>query len=366
MKKQILILTLALISYRKIYAFTQVKDLAITCSMQAVVSDVNNINYHKGLPPQGRFGGQEPSVSFNARLKILQQDEGCSVLKDKYKIFINDLVANGSYIAGQESDVEYAVQLKNQQITLSLNQYIGYKLGEQSLPLFPQVHSEKLSLDFKTDKLSGSAPLSFDLNWVYSVTSLKNLTDIQKLSLAEKVSQYVFAKGNTWVARNEFWSLFLQLEPQAQNLKKSYALLIWKMLKDYKQASPYNYEILRFHVGGEGSFTGAPLAVKLNKISHISDTFSSYEIVELLKQFPTWILAGYSEQECLNFSAEDLENFVLAMYLQLPILSASEKFNLKDPMTQIAGPIHFVSNCTKGKVTDKAKTLAQEILKVLN
>ena len=67
----------------------------------------------------------------------------------------------------------------------------------------------------------------------------------------------------------------------------------------------------------------------------------------------------------MNFSSSDLENFLANIQIKLPVLTLQEKYLLKDPMTHIVGPVHFVSTCTVGKVTEKSKALAQDILKYI-
>jgi hypothetical protein len=365
MKTQLILISMLALGYQKLQA-TTVQDLAVNCTMQAKVTDVYNVKYKAGAPPHYRFPGIDPSVGFQASLEVLSQDEGCAVLNKKYNIFIGSLSASGGYAAGQEADVAKALQLKNQVVTLNLKQYIGYKINEQYLPLFPLVHSETLNLNFTSDGISGSVPLPFNLNWVYNMKAVENMSDIEKLSLAEKVSTFVFGKGKNSGVYSEYETLFLQLEPQQQILKKSYALLIWKMLNEYKLSTPYSKQVLDFHVGGDGSFYGEPLAVKLNHISHLTGTFSDDEIVDLITEFPTWILAGYSGNDCLNFTAENLENAVKNLQLKLPVMTAGEKYSLKAPMVHIAGPVHYISTCTQEKVTETTKELASYILKALN
>ena len=355
MKKLILTTTLIILSTQNSYS-TTIKNLEVICNMKAKVTEVHDIKYNKGLPAQGRFGGIDPSLGFKSNLEILSKDPGCEALTEKYRIFLGTLSAFGGISPAIESETYLISELKNQIVDLKLNQQIGFQLAGGYLPLFPLVHEESLSLSFKVGKISGTVALPFDLNWVYSVNKLENFSDIEKLSLAEKITTLAF--------KGDFHSLMLKLEPHQTILKKSYAQLIWKSFKQYAD-TPYANQVLQFHVGGEGSFTGAPLAVKLNKISHIPDLFTSAEIVQLLSDFPTWILAGYSGNDCLNFSEKDLEIFLESALLKLPIMSQREKSLLKDPMVQIAGPVHFVSSCTEGKVSEKAKAAALEILNSL-
>ena len=367
MKQIILILAVVTAATQDLWALTAAKDLQVTCNAKAKVTEVYNIKFNKGQPPQGRFSGIEPSLSFQASLELINQEPGCSVLKDKYQIYIGNLAMNGGISPATEDQAALISQLKNQVVDLKLKQYIGYQTKNGYLPLFPLVHSEKLNFNISAGIISGSISLPFDLNWLYQVPKTENLSDIEKLSLAEKASGFVFQKDSSYSGvHSDYLNLFLTLEPQQENLKKSYALLIWKTFKMYKESSPYSKPVLQFHVGGDGSFYGAPLATKLNAISHIPGSFSSGEIVQLLTDFPTWILAGYSNTKCLNFSTEDLEQFLLTVQLKLPVLTSPEKYSLKDPMAHIAGPIHYVSACTEGKVSAKSKMIASEILQALH
>lgn len=367
MKKNLLILAVVIMSSHKLWALTAAKDLQVLCNAKAKVTEVFNIKFNKGQPPRGRFNGIEPSLSFQASLELINQEPGCSVLKDKYQIHIGNLAMNGGISPATEDQAALISQLKNQVVDLKLKQYISYQTKNGYLPLFPLVHAEKMNFNINAGVISGSVSLPFDLNWLYQVPKVENLSDIEKLSLAEKASGVIFQKDSSYSGvHSDFLNLFLTLEPQQVNLKKSYALLIWKTFKMYKESSPYSKPVLQFHVGGDGSFYGAPLATKLNAISHIPGSFSSGEIVQLLSDFPTWILAGYSNTECLNFSTEELEQFLTVVQLKLPVLTSLEKYSLKDPLEHIAGPIHYVSACTNGKVSAKSKLIASEILQTLN
>lgn len=367
MKKILLILAVVIAGSQDVLALTAAKDLQIDCSAKAKVTEVFNIKYNKGLPARGRFGGTDPSLSFQASLELIEQEPGCSVLKDKYQIYTGNLGMNGGISPATEDQAALIGQLKNQVINLKLQQYIGYQTKNGYLPLFPLVHSEKLTFSMSSGVIGGSVDLPFDLNWLYQVPKVENLSDIEKLSLAEKASALIFQKAGLFSGvHSEYLNLFLSLEPLQKNLKKSYALLIWKTFKLYNESTPYSKQVLQFHVGGDGSFYGAPLAKKLNAISHIQGSFTSAEIVQLLNDFPTWILAGYSGSECLNFSEDDIEQFLTSVQIKLPVLTSVEKYRLKDPMAHIAGPIHFVSACADGKVSAKSKLIASEILQALH
>ena len=354
---KIIILMAALLG-QNLAAATMVKDLEVKCNIKAKITEVFNIKYDPGLPARGRFGGTPPSLGFQASLETISQETGCSVLTDKYKIYLGNLSAYGGITNASKLQTGLIEKLKNEVVDLKLNQSFGYQSGSGYLPLFPLVHSETLSFSFASGLIHGGVALPFDLNWVYGIPKIENMSDIEKLSLAEKATVFAF--------KGDFPGLFMQLEPEQKILKKSYALLIWKMFKQYLESNPYETQLLEFHVGGTGSQQGAPMAVKLNVISHIPGLFSSDEIVQLLTDFPTWILAGYNGNDCLNFTAADLENFLETVSVELPVLSLKEKWLLRDPMMQIAGPIHYVTQCTEGKVTEHSKMLAVEILKVLN
>lgn len=368
MKKNVLILAVVIAGAQQMWASTTAKDLQIQCSAKAKVIEVYNIKFNKGQPPQGRFNGIEPSLSFQASLEIIDQGPGCNILKDKYQISIGHLVMNGGISPAAEDQATLISQLKNQVVDLKLKQQIGYQTKKGGyLPLFPLVHSENFQFSMNYGKIEGTVALPFELNWIYQVPKTENMSDIEKLALAEKAANFIFQTdgGHSGVLQ-DFLNLFLSLEPHQENLKKTYALLIWKTFKVYKESTPYTKSVLQFHVGGDGSFYGAPLATKLNAISHIPGSFSSAETIQLLLDFPTWILAGYSKTQCLNFSADDLEQFLSAVQLKLPVLTSLEKYALKDPMAHIAGPVHFVSSCTEEKVSVKSKLIASEILQTLH
>lgn len=366
MKNLIMMLGLVVLHSQNLMAITNVKALEVNCAVKAKVNEVFDIEFNKGTPPRGRSSGIEPSLNFKARLEVVDTTAGCAVLKDKYQIYLGSFVAQGGISPTFESEADLIHNLKNQVVDLKLIQNIEYQTKNGYLPLFPLVHSETLSFSFKAGKISGTVPLAFDLNWVYKVPKPQNLSDLQKLSLAEKTTQFIYqSQGGYFAAQPDFLNLFLNLEPLQANLKKAYALLIWKTFKEYQNSTPYFKPILQFHVGGEGSFYGAPLATKLNVISHMPGSFSDAEVVLLLTDFPTWILVGYSGTECLNFTAANLEAFLETIHTKLPTLTLQEKSLLKDPMTHIAGPVRYVSACTKDKVSEKSKLIAAEILAAL-
>jgi hypothetical protein len=347
MKKLII---LAVLLVQSIATAKKVKDLEVQCSMQAKVADVSDISYSKGMPAQGRFPGIAPSISFKTSLEIISQSEGCEVLQSKYKIhFGGHLWGSGSIGMASEEQVSEAVALKNQVVELKVSQTFDYDING-NLPLFPTVHSESLALIFRAGNIGGGVSLPFNVNWVYGITPVEDFSDIEKLAFAEKMSYLAFNYG--------FTQLFLKLEPKQEILKKAYAQMIWKIFKQPK-ANDY----LDFHVGGNGSFTGEPLAKKLNQISHYPGLFSSKEIVQLLTEFPTWLLAGNAGKDCLNFTAIELEEVLENAKLSFPVMTDSELWMWKDPLKHIGGPMKFVTQCTDGKVSDYAKALATELLK---
>ena len=327
------------------------KELELKCKVTAKVSEVHSLSYSPGKPAHYRLSEVPSSIHFQGGLEILSQDQGCEVLTEKYKIYLGSLQFNGGISPASESQMNDALALKDQIVELTLKQNIGYQ-NNGYLPLFPTVHSETLSFEFNSGAISGSVALQFDVNWVYSLTKIENLTDIQKLALAEKTLPYALD--------GDFHGLFLQLEPQQVILKKSYALLIWKLFKQYSQKGATQY--LEFNVGGYGAYTGAPLATKLNQISQISGMFSSAEIVQLLVEFPTWTLAGYSKEQCLNFSTTDLEKVLEAIQVKQPVLTDNELWLLQSPLEEISGK-YLRSTCLNGKVSDYSKQLATELLK---
>jgi hypothetical protein len=336
-----------------------VKDLEVNCQMQAKVSEVSDITYSPGKAAHHRVPEIPSSLNFKASLEIVSQGEGCSILQSKYKIFLGRLMASGKISPASESQINEILALKNQPVELTLEQQIGFQIEGGHLPLFQWVHSESINLTFNLGNIEGAVKLPFDSNWVYGITKVENLTDIQKLALAEKVLPYVLNMNLRYAFLYDFHGLFLQLEPGQLALKKSYASLIWKM---FRQKA--NSQVLRFHVGGDGSRFGEPLAAKLNKISHLPQMFSSAEVVQLLTELPTLLLAGsFSGNDCLNFSGSDLEKFLENFSIKKPVLTGSELFTLADPLKEIAGVTGSLSNCTQGKISDYSKSLALELLK---
>lgn len=325
-----------------------VKELTVDCDIKAKVTGVHAIKYSAGKPPHYRVPGIDPSIGFNASLEVVSQTAGCAIVDSKYNKFLSSFYASGGISPAVQSQIADVLNLENQIIDLHLNQHFGYQV-EGELPLFPLVHAESMSLNAEIGKISLSIPLPFDANWVYGITPFSDLSDIEKLALAQKTLPLVFMQ--------DFNSLFLGLEPKQPNLKKAYAILVWKAFKQ-KQASQF----LDFYSGGYGKYLGEPLAIKLNKISHLPGAFSSQEAVLLLTEFPGWILAGNQTNECLNYSADDLTQVLEFAAAKLPVMDWKELFVWNDVLNKISGNLIFDS-CIKDQMTDKNKTLVADILK---
>ncbi len=363
MKTQLLTLSLLLTAMQSAKALDNAKDLAINCQITTKVDEIYNMKFNPGLPAQGRFDGTPSSYSFNSKLTVLSQTPGCAVLKSKYDIFIGDtLYLSGGKTVLQEGDVSQITATIGQTMVLTVQQYIGLQLGKGYLPLFPKVHQESLSLSGEAgDHIGFGMSLDFNINWVYNMLPIESLSDIEKLSLAEKAAQYLFVN-------EEYGPLFLKLEPASADLKKSYALLIWKAFHKLMQAEYPKSEYLQFHVGGSGYYYSKHLAEAFNKISQPEGTFSATELSELIAEFPTWLFVGFSTGDCLNYSSQDLETALEKIKLKAPLMTPSEKYLAKDPIEQIAGNVNFmiVGPCLEQKVTPKAKTLAFEILPLIS
>ncbi|AZZ37356.1 hypothetical protein CIK05_11325 [Bdellovibrio sp. qaytius] len=363
MKKQIATVTLGLAliaasSTSFANTINHVKDLAIDCTIKVEVKDVTNANYDPGAPAHHRFPGIEPSLTAQGSAKVIEQSTGCEVLQSKYAVNLSDLTFTAWVNPPAPVSKNDKLGLVGQTYEMKLKQYIGYQNNEGYLPLFSLVHAETLNFEFSSPTLNLGAAVNFDLNAVYGLTPVEKMTDTEKLTLAEKIKTYGL------MFNYDFHNLFLTLEPNATELKKAYAFLIWGGFNQYTQAKYYDSFMLEFHVGGPGSYTGQPLAVKLNEISHVPNLFSSNEIVQLITDYPTWLLAGYGSNQCLNFAEKDLELALANILAKLPAMNPQDKWLLQDPINSVAGKINFLgSSCLEGKVSEKAKDLALEISK---
>ncbi|MGE0634607.1 MAG: hypothetical protein AB7O96_19495 [Pseudobdellovibrionaceae bacterium] len=344
-----------------------VKDFELNCHATGKVISVREAAYHKGAPPKGRFPGFPASAGFKGVVEIIDS-VGCEKLKSKY-----DLNVDGFSLAASFSLLSPVQQPKlglvaeatvGQIVKLDLKQYFSYQSGEGYLPLFPLVHDESMFFTgqlMSPDKIGATITLKPNLNWVYQIKPIENMSDIEKLSLAEKTSDLLAQKkfGN-------FLELFIKLEPQAVGLKKSYADLIWAILHEIKLSSPYNQQVLEFQVGGDGSSYGAPLVKKFNVISHIPGLYTSADILDFIMEFPSSILVGMDmDGTCLNFESADLETFLQQVQTKLPILTSSEKYLLKPAVMELSGKLYY-GFCTEDKVSSAAKSLADQLIPQLS
>lgn len=361
MKAQIVTLALIAASSTSFAKLVNHKnDLAIDCTIQAEVISVTNAHYSPGAPAHHRFPGIEPSLTAQGTLKVVEQSAGCDVLQTKYGVKVSELAFAAWVNPPAPVDKNDKLGLIGQKYEMKLNQYIDYQSVNGYLPLFGLAHSESLSFSFSSPTLSVGAPVNFDVNSVYNIKSVEEMSDVEKLSLATKI------KDSNLMFTADFHSLFLSLKPNLPELKKAYAFLIWGGFNNYTQNKYYDSSILKFHVGGPGSFTGQPLAVKFNEISHVPGLFSSIEIAQLITDYPTWLLSAYGADQCLSYTEKELEMALENISAKLPAMNAQYKWLLKDPISTIAGKINYLGkSCTEGKVSEKAKALAIEISNTL-
>lgn len=347
-------------------ASTNVKELQLSnCHATGKVVSVRDAKYSPGLPPKYRSPGYPAASGFTAQVLVENMTDSCAKLTSKYGLHVVGFSFPAHFstspVLQQKAIESFSEGSIGQTVQLDLTQIFGYHLQNGDLPLFPTVHAE--SMDFEGAatvgdvKMSGSFPLEFNVDWVYGLKPVKSMTGIEKLALAEKTATLLAQKHFAY-----FEGLFLQLEPAELGLKKSYAELIWSLFHQLKVSTPYVENVLRFHVGGDGSEYGAPLARTFNVISHTPGLFSSVDIQNLILEFPDWILVGgVVDGDCLNFQTSDLEAFLHKTQDKIFLLTPVEKYFLKDPLSDLTGGVLY-GFCTHDKLTPTIKSLATSLL----
>src|SRR5690606_11169012 len=110
-------------------------------------------------------------------------------------------------------------------VPLLVSQTFQYVTGEIFLPLFPEMHGEKLALTGKHGGAAYSIDLHFDLHTVYRVAPLALWSDASKVMLATRVAG--FLEQYEYFKEPDFYQLFLNLAPTNDSAaKKVYGDLI--------------------------------------------------------------------------------------------------------------------------------------------
>lgn len=348
-----LILATSLIISAPAFASPSVKDFTLDCTATAVVQKTFAFQYSPGLPPQGRFDGVLPSASAKGIVEISKLSPGCAPLETKYKLPLVGFTFPVSF--GLPADPNgSAPNLTGQSIELTLEQNFGYQKNGY-LPLFPKVHSESMYFHGKGQGFSVGFELKPNINWVYGIKPIEQFSDIEKLSLAETAAHLVAQKNY-----GDFLNLLVQLEPDSLGLKKSYAELLLKMLREIK-AQPYTQQFLQFHIGGTGYFEGAKVAGKFNAISQVPGLFTGAELEDALFEIPTLLVAGHGEKECLNVGPAEQLHVLQEVQSKLPLLTPVEKVYL-EPMVLTLANHPYLGSCFMHDIDPQVKALASSLL----
>ena len=339
--KSVFLTALTLLPLTTQAGYLTTKDLALNCEASGQVIATGNATYSSAQEPKFRMPYIPAKGGFQATIEISQLSAGCAPLAAKYGLKLEGAKVPASVgLIGAHSlaETQAAAQAyAGKKVALKLVQQFGYVMGKEgSLPLYPLVHAESMYLQFGDINSSGAIPLAINAGLAHGVKPLDTLSDIEKLSLAEKASGLV-ALGQF----GDFSALLVKLKPLTPSLQKLYGQLILKALHALA-AKPEQYQALQFHVGGKGTQDGAPLAKAFNELTQ-AGIFSPLEVEDALFEFPALLLTGSPEAKntCLNAGGEVLLATLNYLAAKLPVLTAQEKYLWKDSTHALTGKVMY-------------------------
>jgi len=365
MKKLILIGWLGLMTVHA--KATTTDDLKIKCSGQLKIEQVVKATYHPGLPPQGRFPGMTPSESISTKASVVSTTgEGCSLLQTKYKIDLGkqlNLYIGVNHPVSQSHAETLAKSLVGSSASFEVVQNFDFVTDKKYLPLFPEIVSETIYLQGKTDQGGDwvSVELPFNLSEVYGTTPVETWSETQKLALAKKLA-WAMGHLSKLYDLNDFANLFMDLNMQSAAGKKAILQMIWKKFNE--AAVTGGTQFFHFEVGGTGFFVGHPFAKKL--ISLANEVATEQEKEQLVYQFPTLLVpGGFSNSQCLNLAPENLNHIMEQWQQMYPTFMATQASGVMRILEKIAVNQNkdWTDKCVANLQVDGNKEFAQEILK---
>lgn len=347
--------------------YTTIQDLKIQCTGTWTITKVIKATYEPEVPAHGRAPGMKASEYIEAQAVVTGfQDEDCKQLETKYKFDLKqpfNVAIWPRHVESQGHVNSVAQTLIGQVIPFKVQQYFGYVVDHDYLPLFPAVVSENISL-IATDsaEFSAQASLPMDPAQVYGATPVATWNDDQKVALAQKISG---AMGNlaNLIDLRDFHELFLGLEVQAPAAKKVLLQIIWKK---FNQASGSFGQLFNFEVGGQGAYVGHPFAKKLNMLANEVATDQEKEM--LIFQFPHLLVpGGFSNVPCMNISTQSMHKILEQWKNLYPTFTSSQAAQVTWALQKISVPKNpfWDDVCVATVQKDGNQVFATEILQAI-
>lgn len=370
MKKLMLIGWLGLATVHVKAGYTKPEDLKVDCSGQLKIEQVIKAKYSPGLPAQGRFPGIPPREYIVTKASIQNMTgKGCSLLDTKYKLDLQkqfDIFVDLKGGISQTHVETVAASLVGTMTSFQVTQSFGFASENGYLPLFPEVVTETIGLQGKTEKTGDSIQATFpiDVASIYGTTPVEQWSEEQKVALAKKLSWHMGTLSAFHDIR-DFHQLFLDLEVQSAAAKKTIFQIIWKKFNEASTHSGW-YQFSNFEVGGTGAFVGQPFAKKL--IALANEVATEEEKKDLLFQFPTLLVpGGFSKTACLNVTIADLHQVMQQWQQMHPTLLISHTGKIERVLELISLPqsadwnFKCVANLQKNGNQEYAKEILQSL-----
>jgi len=364
MKKLILIGWLGLITVHA--KATTIDDLKIKCSGRLKIEEVIKATYSPAVPPHGRFPGLDASESIQTKASLISMTgEGCSLLTTKYKIDLSkalNLHIGVNHAISQIHAETLAKSLIGTGASFDVVQYFDYVTEKKYLPLFPQVVSEDIYLEGKTDQGGDWASVNLTINVadIYGTKPVETWNESEKVALAKKLF-WAMGDLSTKYDLNDFANLFLSLDLQTPAGKKAVFQMLWKKFNETAVGGFTHF--FHFEVGGPGAFVGHPFAKKLNGLAN--EIATEQEKEQLVFQFPTLLVpGGYSIAPCLNLTPENLHHIMTQWQQMYPTFLVSHASDIQRILKQIAVDQNkeWTGQCVANLQINGNKEFAQEIL----
>lgn len=306
---------------------TTIEDLAIHCEGIATTIAVSDFHYDPGLPPHARFPGIPPSSSAKMTVDLAEFSKGCQVLDEKYDYHLKQLTLDIAILPAVAS-IDLSA-LVGQTTSFQISQSFGFTLKGQYLPFYPDLVDETIELKTSSISLGSHSILGYttlsdiDIHQAHGISSIEQKSDEELLQIADKVISV--ANHSPYSAM--FGRTLLLLEPEGNEEKSEYANQLWAYLHSLKSKGSTPPGFFNFHVGGSGSFEGAPISGKILELHGLHQALSDAALVAYVVEFPTAFLA--LQNSCASLTDEIAEEIVTTLYDKIPIMNENEKFQTK-------------------------------------
>jgi len=252
--------------------------------------------YSPGTPSYGRRDGTSPSAGFKAQVEFQPVAFNCDDFVKKYQISSQLTVWIVIPPVSLQDTARKATQAKGQAIPVNWKQVFPYAYGDQ-LPFYPLFHEEILNLAGTLAPYSVSQEYGVDVQKVYGIPSLLDLTDSEKLDLSQAVVnlQLQIVKQPGWYV--PFTNLLTELEPLSSSARAAYLQTLMSLFKALDPDHTGGIDFFGFEAGGSD---GTEIAKLINKLA-IETSLPMQEVQQLSFLFPSLLLVGApsSSSPCL-------------------------------------------------------------------